>query len=84
MCLAHDSGAVFLSLLVCTRTQENQEHDFGSDLHLLQIQLVREKSVKAGLKMAEDQETIKTPGSKCRRLADVCSDEVIQPLVRCI
>ena len=82
MRLAHDYlGMLSFCLYWCTRTQENQEHDFGSDLHLLQLQLVREKSVKAGLKMTEDQETIKTLGSKCRRLAHVCSDEVIEPLV---
>jgi len=50
--------------------EENQEHDFGSDLHLLQLQLVREKSVKAGLKMTEDQETI-----KIRRMAALMLDQ---------
>ena len=41
--------------------QEDKEHDFGSDLHLLQRQLVREKSMKAGLKVTED-ETVKMSG----------------------
>ena len=43
------------------RAEEDQEHDFGPDLHLLQRQLVREKSIKAGLKVTED-DTVKIPG----------------------
>ena len=55
---------------IIDKLEENQEHDFGSDLHLLQLQLVREKSVKAGLKMTEDQETI-----KIRRMAALMLDQ---------
>lgn len=61
---------VFLNDLdsIIDKLEEEQEHDFGPDLHLLQRQLVREKSIKAGLKVTED-DTI-----KIRRLAKLMLD----------
>lgn len=61
---------VFLNDLdsIIDNLEEDQEHDFGPDLHLLQRQLVREKSIKAGLKMTED-DTV-----KIRRMAQFMLD----------
>ena len=42
-------------------SQESKEHDFGAELHQLQKQLVREKSLHAGLKYV-DEETVKRLG----------------------
>eukprot|EP00435_Cladocopium_sp_Y103_P048622 s1212_g14.t1 len=61
---------LFLNSLdsIIDNLEEDKEHDFGSDLHLLQRQLVREKSMKAGLKVTED-ETV-----KIRRMAQLMLD----------